>query len=60
MYIDLENTEWARSVFCCTGFPRRATTTRRPKIPDEAIKEAGFLFHHSIIDIADRYQIPLH
>ena len=40
------------------GFKRRAATTGRWKIPDGAIKEAGFLFHHSIIDIVDRYQIP--
>ena len=40
------------------GFVRRAATTERPKIPDGAIKKAGFLFHHSIIDIVNRYQIP--
>ena len=32
---------------------------RKTEIPDGAIREAGFLFHRSIIDIADRYQIPL-
>ena len=57
-YIDLENTEWVRSLFCRMGFVRRAATTGRPKIPDGAIKEAGFLFLYSIIDIVDRYQIP--
>ena len=56
--IDLENTEWTWSLFHRMGFERRATTTGRRKIPDGAIKEAGFLFHHSIIDIVDRYQIP--
>ena len=40
------------------GFVRRAATTRRPKIADKTIKEAAFLFHHSITDIVDRYQIP--
>ena len=40
------------------GFVRPAATTGRPKIPDETIKESGFLFYHSIIDIVDRYQIP--
>ena len=39
-------------------FVRRAATTGRSKIPDGAIKEAGFLFHHSIIDIGDRCQLP--
>ena len=55
--IDLENTESARSLFRRMGFVRRASTTGRPKILDGAIKEAGFLFHHSIIGIIDRYQI---
>ena len=56
--IDLENTEWACSLFLRMEFERRAATTGRWKIPNGAIKEAGFLFHHSIIDIVDRYQIP--
>ena len=56
--IDLENTEWACSLFLRIGFERRAATTGRWKIPDGAIKEAGLLFHHSIIDIVHRYQIP--
>ena len=56
--MDLENIEWARSLFRRMRFVRQAATTGRPKIPDRAIKKAGFLFHHSIIDIADRYQIP--
>ena len=49
--IDLENAEWARSLFRRMGFLRCVATTGRPKIPDEAIKEAGFhakdvQFHH--------------
>ena len=56
--IDLENTEWACSLFLRIGFERRAATTGRWKIPDGAIKEAGLLFHNSIIDIVHRYQIP--
>ena len=56
--IDLENTGWTRSLFHWMGFVRRAATTGRPKIPDETIKESGFLFYHSIIDIVNRYQIP--
>ena len=56
--ICLENTEWARSLFRRMGFVRRAATTGRSKMPDRAIKEAGFIFHHSIVQIVDRYQIP--
>ena len=56
--IDLENTEWTRSLFPRIGLVRRAATTGRPNIPDAAIKDAGFPFHRSIIDIVGRYQIP--
>ena len=56
--ISLENTEWARSLFRRMGFVRRAATTGRPKMPDGAVKEAGFIFHHSIIQTVERYQIP--
>ena len=39
------------------GFVWRAATTGRPKFPNGAIKEVGFVFHPNIIDIVDRYQI---
>ena len=56
--IDIENTSWAKSIFQCMGFVKRAATTGRPEIPEGARKEAGLLFHRQIVELVDEHNIP--
>ena len=56
--LDLESSYWAKSLFRRMGFVKRACTTSKPEIPEQALKEAKLLFQHQIVDLIDRHSIP--
>ena len=57
--IDLKSSLWAKSLFKRMGFVKRACTTGRPEIPAGARKEAELVFHHKIVTLSEKYNIPL-
>ena len=50
---------WAQSILRRMGFRRRAATTGKVHISEDAKKEAGLLFHHEIASVVEKYNIPL-
>jgi len=56
--LNLERTNWAKSLFKRMGFVKRCATTGKPPIPDGAKKEAGLLFHHQIVKFVEDHDIP--
>ena len=49
----------AKSLFRRMGFAVRRRTTAKVLIPEGALKEAEFKFHHQIVNYLEEYQIPL-
>ena len=56
--LDLESSYWANSLFRRMGFVKRACTTSKPEIPEQALKDAKLLFQHQIVDLIHRHSIP--
>ena len=56
--IDFVKSSWAKSLFRCMGFVKRAATTTRPEITEGARKEAELIFHHEIVSKVEKHKIP--
>ena len=55
--IDLDKSEWAKSLFQQMGFTRRKATSSKLMIPAGAKKEAELLFHHAIVEKTEKQSI---
>ena len=56
--IDVVSSSSTQSLFWRMGFVRRMhTTTDKPEIPDQAVKETKLLFQHQIVSIVDDDEI---
>ena len=56
--IDFAKSSWAKSLFRCMGFVKRAVTTARPEITEGARKEAELIFHREIVSKVEKHKIP--
>lgn len=56
--IDVDSSSWAKSLFKRMGFVRRMKTSSKVNIPDGARKEMEFLFHHEIVTLIEKHNIP--
>ena len=56
--IDLDSSQWAKSLFVRMGFVKRRVTSAKVDIPEKARKEIEYQFHHNIVLKVERYHIP--
>ena len=56
--IDLENSQWAKSLFVRMGYTRRKATTAKLEWPAGLRKEAELLFYHEIVEHVETNDIP--
>jgi len=56
--IDLDSSQWAKSLFLRMGFVKRRFTSAKVDIPEKARKEIEYQFHHDIVSKVERYNIP--
>ena len=56
--IDLDSSQWAKSLFLRMGFVKRRFTSTKVDIPEKARKEIEYQFHHDIVSKVERYNIP--
>ena len=56
--IAIADTFWAKCLLQRMSMVRRMKTASKLPIPEGAIKEAGFLFHHDIVSKVKRHKIP--
>ena len=56
--IDLDKSEWAKSLFQRMGFRRRKATSSKLMVPAGAEKEAELLFHHAVKKEIEKRSIP--
>ena len=57
-HVQFRTCTWARGLFHCMGFVRRAGTTEKVEIPAGAKKEAELTFLHKIVNNVKKFQIP--
>ena len=58
MSVNVDGKWWIQSLFRHMGFVRRAATTSKVEIPDNAKKEARLVYLHIIVSTTEKYQIP--
>ena len=56
--VDIENSEWAESLFKRMNYRRRKATTAKLPMPPGIYKENERLFHHQIVETVEAYYIP--
>ena len=56
--VDIENSEWAKSLFKRMNYRRRKATTAKLPMPSSIYKENELLFHHQIVETVEAYGIP--
>ena len=56
--IDLDSSQWAKSLFIRMGFVKRRFTSTKVDIPEKARKEIEYQFYHEIVSKVERYHIP--
>ena len=58
MFVDLDGKWWIQILFRRMGFVRRAATTSKVEILEDAKKEAELVYLHKIVSTIKKYQIP--
>ena len=56
--INLNDSEYGKSVLQRMNYARRKGTTSKVALPDGISKENELLFHHQIVEKVERYDIP--
>ena len=56
--VDIENSEWAKSLFKRMNYRRRKAETAKLPMPPGIYKENELLFHHQIVETVEAYGIP--
>ena len=56
--VDIENSEWAKSLFKRMNYRRRKATTAKLPMPPGIYKKNKLLFHHQIVETVEAYGIP--
>ena len=56
--INLNDSEYGKSVLQRINYTRRKETTSKVALPDGIRKEIELLFHHQIVEKVERYDIP--
>ena len=57
--LDLDNLSWTKSLFVRMCYMKITFATTRPEIPEGVHKEAELIFHHQIVNMVDKYSIPV-
>ena len=55
--IDLDKSEWTKSLFQRIGFTRRKATYSKLMIPAGAKKQAELLFYHTVVEKIEKHSI---
>ena len=56
--INLDDSEYGKSLLQRMNYTRRKATTSKVKLPDGIRKESELLFHHQIVEKVEKYNIP--
>ena len=57
--INIVLSTWTKSLFKRMGYVRRMKTLSKIKIPDGARRETEFPFHHEIVTMTEKHNIPV-